>query len=214
MERRRNIYFIIIVLCLIYAVSDYFIAMRQSYDKYLSGEYSIRQKAYTVETHGDNWWLTSEAQNKDYSDPKNVLLSSNNTEVYVEDPHDGVCTVYYGKNVIEDFPVSNLKFENEDDEALFNGSKTYTYEEYIDIVKGMDKDQLKSNRVSDKKIANFKQVKYSMFILIIVDAGLAVMLFLLYRGEHDHGFNVVMLIGALYGIFFEIMTTVLYSQIL
>ena len=212
MGRRRNIYFIIIVACLIYAVSDYFIAMRQSYDKYVSGEYYFRQKAYTVDTHSDSWVLTPEAQNTDYSDPKNVLLSSNNVSVYAVDPHDGVCTVYYGDNVIEDFPISNLRFEN-DDAEFFYGRKTYTYDEYIDIVGKMSKDELKSLRVSDKRMANFNEVKDSMFILIVVDIGLAIILFLLYRGEQDHWFNVVMLIGALYGVFFEIMTAVLYSQI-
>ena len=163
MGRRRNIYFIIIITCLIYAVADSFIAVRQSYDKYLSGEYFFRQKARTVDTHGENWWATAEAQNMDYSDPKNVLLTSDNMSVYAVGPHDGVCTVCYGETVVEDFPIKNLKFEDEE-EDFFYGSKIYTYEEYVDIVSNMDESQLKSLRVSDKGMANFMEIRKLMFI--------------------------------------------------
>ena len=205
MGRRRNIYFIIIITCLIYAVADSFIAVRQSYDKYLSGEYFFRQKARTVDTHGENWWATAEAQNMDYSDPKNVLLTSDNMSVYAVGPHDGVCTVCYGETVIEDFPIKNLKFED-DEEDFFYGSKIYTYEEYVDIVSNMDESQLKSLRVSDKGMANFMEIRKLMFILAGVDAALALILFFLYRAELDGSFNIVMLLGALYSVFFEVVT--------
>ena len=174
MERRRNIYFIIIVLCLIYAVADSFIAVRQSYDKYLSGEYFFRQKARTVDTHGENWWATAEAQNMDYSDPKNVLLTSDNMSVYAVGPHDGVCTVCYGETVIEDFPIKNLKFEKDEED--------------------------------DKGMANFMEIRKLMFILAGVDAALALILFFLYRAELDGAFNIVMLLGALYSVFFEVVS--------
>ena len=177
----------------------------QSYDKYLSGEYFFRQKARTVDTHGENWWATAEAQNMDYSDPKNVLLTSDNMSVYAVGPHDGVCTVCYGETVVEDFPIKNLKFEN-DEEEFFYGSKIYSYEEYVDIVSNMDESQLKSLRVSDKGMANFMEIRKLMFILAGVDAALAVILFLLYKAELDNAFNVLMLLGALYSVFFEVVS--------
>ena len=203
MGRRRNIYFIIIITCLIYAVADSFIAVRQSYDKYLSGEYFFRQKARTVDTHGENWWATAEAQNMDYSDPKNVLLTSDNMSVYAVGPHDGVCTVCYGETVIEDFPIKNLKFEN-DEEEFFYGSKMYSYEEYVDIVSNMDESQLKSLRVSDKGMANFMEIRKLMFILAGVDAALALILFFLYRkkkiarrrSHSEHRMGIIKMFGS------------------
>lgn len=211
MRRRRNIYFIIIISSLIFAVADSFIAKRQSYEKYQKGEYYFRQKARTVDTHSDTWWATPEAQSMDYSDPKNMLLTSGNISVYAYGPHDGVCTVCYNETVIEDFPIKNLKFEN-DDADYFYGSKTYIYEEYIDIVNNMDESQLKSLRVSDKAMANFKEIRKFMFILIGVDAVLAAILFLLYKAELDNAFNVLMFLGALYSVFFEVVTFFVFGM--
>ena len=45
MKRRTYIYLIIIVACLIYSVSDYFAAMRRSYNMYVEGEYYFRYEA-------------------------------------------------------------------------------------------------------------------------------------------------------------------------
>ena len=70
----------------------------------------------------------------------------------------------------------------------------------------MDESQLKSLRVSDKGMANFMEIRKLMFILAGVDAALAVILFLLYKAELDNAFNVLMLLGALYSVFFEVVS--------
>lgn len=206
---KRKLFYIIIVLSLIFAVSDYFFAMHDSYNKYVDGEYFFREKAKTVDTHNDTWWATAQAQNADYSDPKTLLLSTDGAVVYAANPHNGYCTVIDGDNVIEDFPLSNLKFDNED-MGYFYGTKKYTYEEYIDIVKGMSKEELESSRVSNKEMANFNKVKNNIFILIGVYAVFAMLLVFLYKAGLDNAIDLVLLVAALYSVFFEIFTAVAF----
>ena len=209
MKRRTYIYLIIIVACLIYSVSDYFAAMRQSYNMYVEGEYYFKYEATIVNQHmNDDWWATPEAQNTDYSDPKNMLLRTTNVTVYAAGPHDGVCTVCYGDNVIEDFPVSVLKFEG-DDAEYFKGSKTYTYDEYISQVRSIVKAKEEKHRLSDKAMCSFEQYKFFMIGFVCIDAVFGFILILLYRAELYNRFNLLLFFAALYSIFFDVISTFL-----
>lgn len=209
---KKVIMYLIIISCLVFAVGDYFYSMRDSYNKYVSGEYFFRYKAKTTEAPDpwENWDPNDPMPETDYSDPKEILLLSTNASVYAYGPHDGVCTVIYGDNVIEDFPLSRLNFENETDKMLFNGTKVYTYDEYTEVVNGLTKDQLKSNIVSTKEVANYNRVKEFMFILIGVDVFFGIILFVVKRNELDDKEDLVLLIAALYSIFWEVITAFVF----
>ena len=209
MKRRTYIYLIIIVACLIYSVSDYFAAMRRSYNMYVEGEYYFKYEATIVNQHmNDDWWATPEAQNTDYSDPKNMLLRTTNGTVYAAGPHNGVCTVCYGDNVIEDFPVSVLKFADGDAD-YFKGSKTYTYDEYISQVRSIVKAKEEKHRLSDKAMCSFEQYKFFMIGFVCIDAVFGFILILLYRAELYNRFNLLLFLAALYSIFFDVISTFL-----
>ena len=204
---KRVVLFIIMFGCLLIAVADYYGDMRKSYNKYLSGEYFFREKAHTVETVSDEDLLYEAAfTNKDYSDPKEILFHSSGASVYACDPHDRSCTVFYGDNVISDFPLYAIKIDNEDT-GYFYGTKKYTFKEYTDLLKDLSEDQLESPMVSDKKMAGFKHNTRSILILVCVDAGILFILFLLHRHELDDAFDKVLLTGALYGIFVNVIIT-------
>ena len=107
------------------------------------------------------------------------------------------------------FPVSNLRFKG-DDAAYFNGEKKLTYEEYIDYVKSLSDDQLHSDMVNTSKVASFKEVLEFSFILIGVESIVGIVLFLLHRAEQDVLFDIILFVGTLYCIFFEIITAVIF----
>lgn len=221
----RKVLFIFIIISLAFSASDYFFAMRSSYNKYLSGEYYFRYKATTILAQDPDSWMSSseafeEAAARDYSDPKTILLYGGENTVWACNPRDGICTVVFDHAVvdelpakgiktetyvIEDFPVSNLRFEN-DDKAYFEGAKKMSFSEYIEYVSGLSEDQLKSYHVSDKKMAGFKSAKNSMIILTLVDLGIFLLLFIFYNSELEGLFDVVLVLGALYGIFFEVIS--------
>ena len=212
---KRKILIFVILVSLIFSVGDYFFAMRDSYNKYLEGEYFFREKAVTVPVIDPDAWMSSletweMVKDIDFSDTRNMLLYGGNLEVYAYGPHDGVCTVYYGSNVVEDFPVSNLRFEG-DDAEYFYGRKKYTYDEYISYVKSLSKDQLKSIRVSSEKMANFIDVQRHLFIMFGVELVFALILILLYRAELYDMFDLALLLAGLYGFFFEIITVIAYN---
>ena len=210
MKRRTYIYIIIIILSLTYSILDYNMAKHQSYDKYVAGEYTFRQTAYTVDTHADTWWATPEAQNADYSDPRTMLLCSNNMDVYVENPHDGVCTVYYGEHVIHDFPISNLRFEN-DDEDYFYGKKRYSYDEYIEAVRSMKKEKYTTRRVSDLKgMISFEKMKPFIIGLFCIEVLFAAVAIILYRSEQYLKVSLILFFGALCSIGFELFTSLYF----
>lgn len=203
---KRIILVFFIISTLIISVCNYFSVEKASYNKYLSGEYYFREKAYTVYKGNENSYLADpEILNKDYTDPGNMLSITQNVGVYVEKPHNGLCTVYYGSSVIEDYPISRLRFEN-DDEDYFYGKKKYTYKEYVEYVKSLSDSQLDSFRVSDRKMANFTKVKEYMYILFGVDIVFGIILFVLYRSESEFLFNLTLLICCLYSVFFEVVT--------
>ena len=221
----RKVLFVFIMISLAFSVSDYFFSMRSSYKKYESGEYFFRYKATTILAEDPEAWTNSveafeEAAARDYSDPKTMLLYGVEDTVWACDPHDGICTVVFSHAVvdelpakgvktetyvIDDFPVSNLRFEN-DDKAYFEGAEKMSFSEYIEYVSGLSEDQLKSYHVSDKKMAGFKSAKNSMIILTLVDLGIFLLLFIFYKSELEGLFDVVLVLGALYGIFFEVIS--------
>ena len=183
--------------------------MHLSYDTYLAGDYYFKQTALVVNPNiSDDWWATPEAQNTDYSDPKNMLLRTTGTSVFAVGPHNGVCTVYYGDNVIEDFPVSNLQFEN-DDADYFYGRKTCTYEEYLGKIEQIIKAHDENHLLSDKAMYGYRRYKPLMISLICVDAVLALVLICLYKAELYDKFNLLMFIGAIYSILFDVFTSIM-----
>lgn len=210
---KRKILFIIIIISLIFSVTDYFIAKRVSYNKYLSGEYFFRYEATTLLMEDPDAWMNSieafnDAASRDYSDTKTMLLYGIEDTVWACNPHDGVCTVIYGDRVVEDFPVSNLKFEN-DDEAYFYGTKKLDYKEYIEYVDSLTKEQHQSYRLSDRKIADYKYAQTPMFTMSAFVLVLGLVLFLLYRHELDSAIDLVLIMGALFSVIFEVVSRIL-----
>ena len=209
----RKIALIIIVTSVIFSISDYFYTMRESYNKYLEGEYFFRYKATTILVMDQDAWFESienfeKVSAMDFSDTKTMLLYGGEQEVYASGPHDGVCTVIYGSQIVDDFPVRNLRFEGDDADYFF-GKKQLTYEEYIDYVKSLSPDELKSDRVSSEKMASFKTVLEFTFILAGTEAVRCLILFILHRRDEKFWFDLVLVLGTLYSIFFEIINAVL-----
>ena len=206
----KKIAFIVIISSVIFSISDYFYTMQESYNKYLEGEYFFRYKATTILAMEQDAWMTSldnfeYVSSMDFADTKTMLLYGGEMEVYACNPHDGICTVIYGSQTVEDFPVSNLRFSGNDAD-YFNGTKQLTYDEYIDYVKRLSEDQLNSDLVSSNKMASFNGVLKFTFILIGVEAAVGILLFILHKNEQDMLFDIVLVVGALYCIFFEIVT--------
>ena len=209
----RKIAFIIIITSVIFSISDYFYTMRESYNKYLEGEYYFRYEATTLPVMDQDAWFESvenfeKVSSLDFSDTKIMLLYGGEQEVYASGPHDGVCTVIYGTRTVDDFPVYNLRFEGDDADYFF-GRKQLTYEEYIDYVKSLSPEELKSDRVSTKKMASFKTVLEFTFILVGTEALICLILFILHRSDAKLWFDIVLVLGTLYCIFFEVITAVL-----
>ena len=209
----RKIALIIIITSVIFSISDYFYTMRESYNKYLEGEYYFRYKATTVLVMDQDAWFESvenfeKVSSLDFSDTKIMLLYGGEQEVYASGPHDGVCTVIYGSQTVDDFPVYNLKFKGDDADYFF-GRKQLTYEEYIDYVKSLSPEELKSDRVSTQKMASFKTVLEFTFILVGTEALICLILFILHRSDAKLWFDIVLVLGTLYCIFFEVITAVL-----
>jgi hypothetical protein len=209
----RKIAIIIIITSVIFSISDYFYTMRESYNKYLEGEYYFRYEATTVPVMDQDAWFESvenfeKVSSLDFSDTKIMLLYGGEQEVYASGPHDGVCTVIYGSQTVDDFPVYNLRFEGDDADYFF-GRKQLTYEEYIDYVKSLSPEELKSDRVSTQKMASFKTVLEFTFILVGTEALICLILFILHRSDAKLWFDIVLVLGTLYCIFFEVITAVL-----
>ena len=122
------------LIVVIFAISDYFFTMQDSYNRYLEGEYFFRYKAKTMLAMDQDAWFDSVenfeyVSSKDFSDTKTMLLYGGESEVYACNPHDGVCTVIYGSQTVDDFPLTNLQFSG-DDAEYFYGTKLLSYDEY------------------------------------------------------------------------------------
>ena len=206
MDKKRRFLIGFIALNLIFAIGDYFYSKRDSYNKYKSGEYFFRARATTVPTSQDDWW-TPEAQARDYSDSKNVLMSSSNATVYAYDPDGAFCTVLYGDKVIENFPISRLTIEKEDLRDFY-GTEKYSYKEYIRILDNLSKKEFNNGRVSSKSMRNYKSIGNNMWLLVAFDAALAVLLILFAWKEIDEAITWTLYAGVAYSIFFNIGTLI------
>ena len=206
MKKRRVVFVSLIIACFLYAVFDYYSKLNSSYKKYLSGEYFFREKAQTINIHAnDNWWATDEAQSLDYGDPKNMLKVNSGLTVYVSNPHDGLCTVWYGKDtVIEDYPLADLELESKDT-GYFYGTKQYTLKEYKEVLGKMSKEELKSPLVSDRKMAGFVGLKqYILFTGLLSLALLALAVFF-YIQEMEFALDLTLILGAGYSVLMRII---------
>ena len=209
----KKIAVIIIISSVIFAISDYFFTMQDSYNRYLEGEYFFRYKAKTMLAMDQDAWFDSVenfeyVSSKDFSDTKTMLLYGGESEVYACDPHDGVCTVIYGSQTVDDFPLTNLQFSGDDAEYCY-GTKLLSYDEYISYVKSLTDDQLHSDLVSSEKMASFNGVLKFALILVGVETVLGIILFIL-RKEHEFISDLLLILGTLYCILWEIISVYVY----
>ena len=186
-------YTIIIISLLIQAFFYMFVITGDSgstYDKYESGEYYLRARAYTTdfELTNDNALQYSEL---DMSDPKNVLLCTSNADVFASDPKGPYCTVIYGENTINDFPLSRLKFKTDYDRDIFNGKK-YTREEYDALMEVISKDPSMKDMLSDE---NMLPGKPDIIFPLVVLGASVVFCILLYVGREDEMFSEIILVA-------------------
>lgn len=210
----RKVAFIIIIGTMIFSVSDYFFTMRDSYNKYLEGEYYFQYRATTRPVMDpDTWFDTIEnfehVSSLDFSDTKTFLLYEPETEVYAIKPHDGVCTVIYGSQTAEDFPIYNLRFEGNDEE-YFNGTKQLTYEEYIDLLNTPSAERPNGIKLGTNDMTDYKNVLKFSIIMVCVDAFLFLLLFLFHKSDNDVLYDIALIVGTLYNIFFEIISAVMF----
>ena len=196
-------YTIIIISLLIQAFFYMFVITGDSgstYDKYESGEYYLRARAYTTdfELTNDNY---EQYADLDMSDPKNVLLCTSNADVFASDPKGPYCTVIYGENTINDFPLSRLKFKTDYDRDIFNGKK-YTREEYDALMEVISKDPSMKDMLSDE---NMLPGKPDIIFPLVVLGASVVFCILLYVGREDEMFSEIILVAwVLLSIFWDI----------
>ena len=181
--KSKAAYSIIIISLLIQTFFYLFVILDGSgstYDKYESGEFFLRARAYTTdfELTNDNALQYSEL---DMSDPKNMLLCTSNAEVFASNPKGPYCTVVYGENTINDFPLSRLKFKTDYDRDIFNGKK-YTREEYDALMEVIRKVPSMKDMLSDENMLPGKPD--IVFPLVVLGASV-VFCILLYVGRED-----------------------------
>ena len=201
--KSKAAYSIIIISLLIQTFFYLFVILDGSgstYDKYESGEYFLRARAYTTdfELTNDNALQYSEL---DMSDPKNMLLCTSNAEVFASDPKGPYCTVVYGENTINDFPLSRLKFKTDYDRDIFNGKK-YTREEYDALMEVISKDPSMKDMLSDE---NMLPGKPDIIFPLVVLGASVVFCILLYVGREDEMLTQIFIVAwVLLSIFWDI----------
>ena len=181
-----------ILLSLLFSFVGYFIAKNNSYQNYKSGKYFFREKAQTWSSTNPYEILSEDSINTDYSDPRNLLMRTNNATVYAYDPEGPLCTVINGKQTIEGFPIGNLKFENED-------------LGYFDLIDSLSKAELNSPRVSTKKMVAYKDSIKSAVMLLIVDLCLAIAIYVFFKMDFVKAIDAVLIIGAGISVVFNIL---------
>lgn len=176
--KSKAAYAIIIISLLIQTFFYLFVITGGSgstYDQYASGEYYFRARAYTTdfELTNDNY---EQYADLDMSDPKNVLLCTSNADVFASDPKGPYCTVIYGENTINDFPLSRLKFKTDYDRDIFNGKK-YTREEYDALIELISTDPSMKDMVSDEKMLPGSVDLTFPMTVFIASAAMCILLF-------------------------------------
>lgn len=203
-DKRRIMLAGFILLSLLFSFAGYFIAKNNSYQNYKSGKYFFREKAQTWSSTNPYEILSEDSLNTDYSDPRNLLLRTNNATVYAYDPDGPLCTVINGKQTIEGFPIGNLNFENED-LGNFYGTKQYSSGEYFDLIDSLSKADLNSPRVSTKKMVAYKDSIKSAVMLLIVDLCLAIAIYAFLRFDFVKAVDVILILGAGISVVFNIL---------
>ena len=203
-DKRRIMLAGFILLSLLFSFAGYFIAKNNSYQNYKSGKYFFREKAQTWSSTNPYEILSEDSMNTDYSDPRNLLMRTNNATVYAYDPEGPLCTVINGKQTIEGFPIGNLKFENED-LGNFYGNKQYSSGEYFDLINSLSKADLNSPRVSTKKMVAYKDSIKSAVMLLIVDLCLAIAIYVFFKMDFVKAIDAVLIIGAGISVVFNIL---------
>ena len=204
-DKRRIMLAGFILLSLLFSFAGYFIAKNNSYQNYKSGKYFFREKAQTWSSTDPYEILSEDSLNTDYSDPRNLLLRTNNETVYAYDPEGPLCTVINGKQTIEGFPIGNLNFENED-LGNFYGTKQYSSGEYFDLLDSLSKAELDSPRVSTRKMVAYKSAIKNTILLFIVDLSLAIAIYVFFKMDFVKAIDAVLIIGALVSFIFNIIT--------
>jgi len=190
---------IVVVIVLIMQMIFYgFTAMDTStYGKYASGEYYFRARAKTTQPDDSLLFDTT----LDMSQTKNILLLSSGAEVYAYNPHGPYCTVEYGDEVVQDFPLTRLKFLTDDDKDVFNGKK-YTEEEYNALIERMLADPSMQDMLSDKAMIPSKSNYSFPLIVILVSVTMAVVLYLV--REDGITKEIILTVWVLLSILFDI----------
>ena len=199
---RRYIMVGIILIGLFGSIGDYFFSKSDSYDKYLEGEYYFIYEAETITARGPDYIMTPDDPMfyADYSDPRNMLLT-NALDCKVYNAHDGVCTVIYGDNVIENFPVYRIRVSDED-YPYFHGTKKYTEDEYFAKLDGLDSN---SRLLSSRSMAHYRSALKTAKVIVFFDVLILVVLFAI--RSHDNGLitDIVLIAGSGYNIVFNII---------
>ena len=208
---KRIILIMIIAAGLIGSVTDYIFSKHDSYNRYLEGEYYFLYDAQTCVPGDPNYIMTPDDPMfyADYSDPRNMLMI-NSLDCKIYNPHDGYCTVLYGENVIEDFPLSHIRI-NDEDSPYFYGTKQYTYEEYIGRLDSIPKKEIsKTKTISDKHMADYRKVLPFTLIIVGFDALILVLYFLMRNIGYGDYIDILLIGGAGYSIVFNIITWFAY----
>ena len=190
---------------LMFSVGNYFFTKNESYQKYLDGEYYFIYEAETVIPGDPNYTVMPDDPMfyADYSDPRNMLLI-NRMSVRVYNAHDYYCTVIYGDNVIEEFPLSHIKVSDED-YPYFYGMKQYTEEEYFNKLGSLSGDKKSySLYISDRDMISYKSVGNCLYVLLGFDVIAAVVFFIITNTDSRSPYaDIILLAGAGFSLIFS-----------
>ena len=199
MNKFRIFAVIFIAVNLLFSIGDYLFVKNESYEKYLSGEYYFIYEANTVTPGMTDYVMTPDDPMfyADYSDPRNILMT-NHMSVRVYNPHDGFCTVIYGDNFIEDFPLSHISLSAED-APYFNGTKKYTEDEYFNKIEEIGKhmkDKDLSLSINDKHMLDYRHAGTNLIWLLVYTGFLAAIYVIVYTTVGYHEYLDLILLGA------------------
>ena len=166
---------------LLFSVLSYFSAVNESYQKYADGEYCLRFHACTSGGSGG----VPEGET-DPDQLKTLLLMSDGVEVYVSDPHDGLCTVYFRNVTIGDYPVSRLTIDP-DDLDYFYGREVYAKDDYILILSQLSDDDIEAGAVNSAEAKNPAFRGYETEIFFMVSLFGVILLYILLICKMDIG---------------------------
>ena len=221
--RSRKILIIIVIACLVCPIIEFVSVRNGSYEGYLEGEYHFCERAYTKGLNSgadvmdlylkDQRSMSIEEYNKshyswDPNDPRDVLMMTPNKEVYAYAPHDGLCTVKYDDNVVEDFPINMLCCKGKEPEFPTD-EKLLTKEEYFDRIKTIARSKNSEDRVnliSDRAMLSYRNIETTIFIGVFLELILGGVTYYLYSQSDNYGW--ILIIMAVVGVIFDIASSV------